>query len=126
MKNFIKQIRKDRKLSTEALAAKIAGTSPQQINYLENGKRKLTWDWIQKIAQALECHPLEITDGPITGILPRNEQEKELLKRFRGFSSGEQKMFSHMLDTFSKETPLKKDKDDSDAPPAKKEEKNHE
>jgi len=48
---------------------------------------------------------MEITDGPISGaLLPKDEQEKKLLQKFRGFNDGEKQMFSHMLDTFTPET----------------------
>lgn len=101
MKNFIKQLREDRRLTTAQLAEKV-GTSQQQISNLENGKRKLSWQWIQRLADALECHSLEITEGSST-IAPRNDQEKELLRRFRGFNDGEKQMFSHMLKSFKNE-----------------------
>lgn len=120
-KNYIKELREARELTLEDLAAKVHVTNPY-ISMLELGKRGLSWNMVKKIADALDCSPLEVTEGPLEGVVPKNEQEKELLKRFRGFSSGEQKMFSHMLDTFSKEKPHspRKDNDGHDvSTPAK-------
>ncbi|MDI1227375.1 MAG: helix-turn-helix transcriptional regulator [bacterium] len=95
MVNFIKQIRKERGLSSEALAEKV-GTSAQQINHLENGKRKLSWDWIQKLAKALECHPLEITEGPGT-VKPLDEREKEFINMYRGMNEDARNMVEDVL-----------------------------
>lgn len=118
MKNYLKELREDRGLTLQQLAEK-AKTSNQQISNLEKSKRRLTWDWIMRLAEALQCHPLEITDGP-AAILPKDEQERELLKKFRGFNDGEQKMFSHMLDSLAHE---KAKLDDKASAPSKQSKK---
>lgn len=71
MSNFIKVIRKNRGWTQEELGQRVNTTS-QQIGNLESGKRRLTQDWIRKLADALECHPLDITEGP-----PDTAEEKK-------------------------------------------------
>lgn len=61
--NYIKEIRLARELSQEDLAEKL-GTRYQQISYLELGKRRLTWEWMLRLADALECHPLDLVRYP--------------------------------------------------------------
>lgn len=106
MKNFISQLREERGLTLQELAQKV-GTTHQQISNLEKGRRRLSWEWIQRIADALECHPLEIIEGP-AAIIPKDEQEKELLKKFRGFDDSAKSAFKHMIDMYG-EKPNKKD-----------------
>jgi len=52
MPNRIKEWREARRLTLEQLA-ELCETSPGQISKLENGKRKLTQDWLTRIARAL-------------------------------------------------------------------------
>lgn len=54
MKNRIQEIRKNQGLSGAQLA-ELIGTSQQQIQRLENGERKLSLDWMERIAKALKC-----------------------------------------------------------------------
>jgi len=44
--------------------ARLVGTSQPQINRLENGQRKLTIDWLQKIASALDKAPEDLLKPP--------------------------------------------------------------
>ena len=46
----------------EALA-QLAGTTASQINKLEKRQRRLTEDWLVKLAQALHCNPEDLIDG---------------------------------------------------------------
>lgn len=59
MQNRIKEIRESRGLTLQQLAD-AAGTTNQQIHHLESGKRKLTQDWMRRLADALqvESHDL--------------------------------------------------------------------
>lgn len=106
MANFIKQIREEAGLTTAQLAEKVR-TSQQQISRLENGQLRLTWEWMQRVANALECHPLDLVEGPA---VPKDNDEKELLKKFRGLEDRERQMFSHMLDGLAKGENKKADK----------------
>lgn len=55
----IRDIRKRKGLTMQALADAV-GTSQQQIDRLEKGHRKLTLDWLERLAQALGCSVLEL------------------------------------------------------------------
>lgn len=52
----IKQLRMLHKFSLQALAEKV-GTTKSQIDKLEKGERRLTVEWILRLAKALEVHP---------------------------------------------------------------------
>lgn len=56
-------------MADHELAEKI-GTSQAQINRLENGKRKLTVDWLQRIGAALGRTPEELLSAPVASIAP--------------------------------------------------------
>jgi transcriptional regulator with XRE-family HTH domain len=74
----IKAARKARKLSLQKLAAKIRpATSYQHLSRLEQGSDALNFDWVERIATALNLDPLDL-------IAPDRAQEVV------GFSLGEQ------------------------------------
>jgi len=54
--NRIRELREATHLTLDELALK-AGTTNQQISHLELGKRKLSLDWMMRLAAALDCHP---------------------------------------------------------------------
>lgn len=107
-KNFIKQLREQRNLTLQQLAD-ACNTTHQQISNLENNKRKLTWEWMQRVADALECHPLDLVEGPAE---PKDQSERELIKAYRGLADGEKQIFSHMLDGLAKGKNKQEDNDD--------------
>lgn len=93
MKNRISEIRMARGL-TLVEVAKLANTSNQQISHLERGRRKLSYEWMERLADALSCHPMDlIADSPadapasMSALSPR---ERELLKLFRSVGEREQ------------------------------------
>lgn len=59
MANRIKEWRLKRGLSMQALAER-AGTSRQQIHKLERGERRLTEDWMRRIAAIVDCSPADL------------------------------------------------------------------
>jgi transcriptional regulator with XRE-family HTH domain len=61
MKNRIKELREKLDLSQDDLA-QATGTSAQQIGRLEMGKRKLTTDWMQRLAPALNAKPSDLME----------------------------------------------------------------
>lgn len=67
MRNRIKEIRLSRDLSLQQLADMV-GTSNQQIHNLEAGKRKLSQDWMGRIANALHI--------PINDLLEKDSLPK--------------------------------------------------
>ena len=59
MTNRIKELREARGLTLQEVAD-VAGTSLQQIQRLENGYRRLTDEWMRRIAPILRVHPAEL------------------------------------------------------------------
>lgn len=57
--NRIREIREALGLTVDQLASEV-GTSGATISRLETGERRLTVDWMQKIAQALKVSPSEL------------------------------------------------------------------
>jgi len=78
--NWIRELRERSGLTLDALAAKV-GTTNQQISHLELGKRRLTIDWLVRIAAALNCHPWLLVASDDT--VATTEREHELLTLFR-------------------------------------------
>ena len=64
MTNRIQALRKQKGLSQQALAKRI-GTSGQQVGNLEAGRRKLTQDWMERLAAGLECGPADLLGSPL-------------------------------------------------------------
>jgi transcriptional regulator with XRE-family HTH domain len=59
MPNRIREVREAQRLSMEELAQRM-GTSRQQVHKLEKGERKLTQEWMWRIASALEVNPVAL------------------------------------------------------------------
>lgn len=57
--NRIKELRLQRNLSLQDLAD-LAGTTKSQISRLENADRRLTDQWMIRLARALECAPVDL------------------------------------------------------------------
>jgi transcriptional regulator with XRE-family HTH domain len=89
LENRIRELRTARGLTLKRLA-ELVGTSNQQISHLEKGRRRLTLDWMERIAGALECHPSDLLVG---GTQLRNEKERAMIELFRGLSDEQQEAF---------------------------------
>jgi transcriptional regulator with XRE-family HTH domain len=57
--NRIREIRESKRMSGRELAD-LLDTTSQQIYRLEMGERRLTDEWMTKLAKALGCHPFDI------------------------------------------------------------------
>lgn len=88
-------MREARGLSLEALATE-AGTTNQQISLLEVGKRRLTVDWLLRLALPLKCHPWELVASNLPH--PPLADEIRLLERFHTLSSGQRSAVLHLMD----------------------------
>ncbi len=66
MTNSIRAFRKQNGLSQQELAKRI-GTTGQQVGNLENGRRKLTQDWMERLAAGLGCGPADLLGPPANG-----------------------------------------------------------
>ncbi len=99
-KNFIKEIRKQRGLTQKELGD-LVGVADSQITMIENGRRGLRAEMLHRIADALQCHPLDITDGPGNAVVARSEREKKLLETFRAMQDKDQENYLVMGDIFA-------------------------
>lgn len=83
-------------MTLEQVAEK-ADTSFAQIQKLEKGDRRLTVEWMYRIANALQCRPSDLIDDP----MPKDEQE--VIEKYRALHDPQKAVFKHMLDTFKPE-----------------------
>ncbi len=65
----LRELRKRKGLTLQQVAERIRprGTTPQTIGRLETGARKLTIEWLEKIADALDVDPAELLAVPGAG-----------------------------------------------------------
>ena len=63
--NRIRELREAAGLSVKELAEQ-TDTSQQQIRRLESSLRRLTMDWMRRIAEALQCDPAELIANTIS------------------------------------------------------------
>ncbi len=76
LRNRIRELRKQRRMSIEALAERCGVTHPT-ISRLEAGKIKLTDVYLDCISKALSVEPIELlTDVPV----PRGRRQQELVR----------------------------------------------
>lgn len=97
--NRIRVLRKQRGFSQFELAERLDATT-QQVSHLERGKRRLTLQWMQRVAAALECDPADLLpsrDRPTVG----NPREEALLNLFRALPSAEQDAFLKIGDAMA-------------------------
>jgi transcriptional regulator with XRE-family HTH domain len=74
--NRIKELRKKNKLTMQALADKV-GTTASQINKLEKGERRLTADWMYRLADAFEVAPVDIFPRGKNEAKKQTEEQQE-------------------------------------------------
>jgi transcriptional regulator with XRE-family HTH domain len=80
MTNRVRELRVGAGLTIEAMANALS-VSKAQVSMLETGHRRLTVDWLIRIAEVLQCHPwLLVSDG---ADLAANAQEQAVLRRHR-------------------------------------------
>lgn len=101
----IKELREEQGLSVDRLAARIATNGAKvtgsQISKVENGRQKLTMEWIYRIADGLGIHWLEITE-------PLPPREKALLGLYRGLEEAAQDALYKVTDEMAKSTSAKR------------------
>ena len=85
MTNTLRPLRLSRGLSLQDLATRV-GTSKAQIDKLERGERRLTVDWLQRLAQALDCAATDITPqlSALQRTAPASNKDLPLLGGVRG------------------------------------------
>lgn len=70
--------------------AKAASASNQQISHLENGRRRLSLDWMEKLGKALKCNPLALIDDPSIAL---DAEEANALSVFRKLTDIQKEAF---------------------------------
>ena len=105
MDNRIRVLREARSLSLEELAAEV-GTTNQQISILENGKRRLTVEWLLRLSKALTCHPWELVAENLPQ--PMRPADIRLLDRFRGLAEQQQDALMLFLETLPASSPRRR------------------
>lgn len=93
--NRIKELREAKGLSLEQVAD-AAGTSFQQIHRLERGKRRLTDDWMRRVAPALGVAPAALLSdqSPDKREFAKNAEEIALLRFWRLLDPAEKRLFA--------------------------------
>lgn len=102
MENRIRELRQAKGLTIKRLA-ELVRTSNQQISHLEKGHRRLTLEWMARIADALACHPSDLLKG---GTRLENDRERAMIELFRGLSDEQQEAFLQATAALAK--PLEK------------------
>jgi len=59
MKNRIRNYRQRRGMTLKELADTVA-TTPQSVSRLETGNMTLSTEWLERFAEALQVHPVEL------------------------------------------------------------------
>ena len=85
--NRIRELRHARRLSLVE-TARLAGTTVQQLSRLELGERRLTVDWMQRIAVALGVRPADLLPqaGEQIGEFIQSGVERNLIRWWRTMS----------------------------------------
>jgi transcriptional regulator with XRE-family HTH domain len=108
IRHRLKELRERAGLSMQALADR-TGTSAPQINKLEKGERRMTIDWMTRLARGLGCEPSDLLlDGspplplpladprgqPAYAAIPRHTDPRDLIPvRSAARGGDEQEMF---------------------------------
>lgn len=69
MENRLRHFREQASLTRDQLAGRM-GISTSQLTKLERGERRLTKDWMERIAVALQISPADLFDDPATHVIP--------------------------------------------------------
>lgn len=78
--NRIREMRKKRGLTLERLAERV-GTNNQQISRLETGQRRLTVEWLTRLATALDCLREDLLPEEETPAPDPRPLNRQLLRR---------------------------------------------
>jgi transcriptional regulator with XRE-family HTH domain len=96
----LREMRENRGFSQQQLAEKVVPpTSQPQIDRLEKSQRKLTKQWAERLARALDCHWLELMGDELPVL---SEQEKAILDLYRGLSDADKSAIFRHIDALAK------------------------
>lgn len=83
MTNYVRRIREQKQLTREVLAKRV-GTSTSQITKLERGERKLSQEWMDRLASALGVHPVALMSVWSTEVVGQVRDDGEIVYREKG------------------------------------------
>ena len=96
MHNRIRHLRRARNITLEQVAS-ATGTSVQQISRLELGVRRLTVDWMERIAPVLGVRPADLlAETPGEGEVTQQIEELLLLGFWRRLSIEEKTIIARL------------------------------
>lgn len=94
--NNLRALREARGLSQQQLADRVVpATTSQQVSRLELGSRKLSLDWMMRLALALGCDPSELIPSEVGAALAPDE--KALVAIYRSLSERERTLLLSQL-----------------------------
>lgn len=96
MANRIKELRDQRGMTLEQVAEG-ADTTFQQIQRLEQGKRRLTDDWMRRVAKALGCSAAEllaVNPVPNSAEVPQKLEHFMLIRWWDGLDLTEKRLIA--------------------------------
>ena len=93
--NKLREIRKAKKMALKDVAES-ANTSVQQVQRLERGERRLTVDWVKRLAQAMGVDPAEIVPDIAYGS-ESDEWINEQVEHLRQLDDEGRQAFENML-----------------------------
>ncbi len=95
LKNRLKELRLNAGLTQKDLALH-SGTSQAQIDRLEKGTRRMTPEWLERLAPTLGCDPLALLGQQTT----LSDQENRMLRLFRPLSDEQKQALIATLKAF--------------------------
>lgn len=99
-KNWIKELRVARGLTAKELGA-LVGTSGQNITMIERRERGLGIPMARRIAAVLECHFVEVIDGPGALLASLPDDKKKLLEKYDAMQDKDRENYLSMGDIFA-------------------------
>lgn len=101
--NKIKELRKASGWSLQRLADECRGAATaSQISKIERGETRLNVEWMNRISDALQCHPTDLLDG---GPPAQNAGVRKVVDKYLGMSERDRETWVRMADAFETETP---------------------
>lgn len=114
--NRIAEWRRERGLTQEDLAEAL-GVNTRQVKHLENGTRRLTFEWLHRLAHVLEVATWDLTPLPDE---PELREELELLARWRRLNRNAKEAIYQAADHLAKPASGFAENDSQTSPPTKK------
>lgn len=108
--NWVRHYRNMTGMTAEQLGDKV-GMTKDGITLIERSERGLSIDMAKKIASALNCHYVDLYEGPNAAIAPRDSEEQKMLEQFRALPEADQKRILQTMEVWA-DTKIKADDPD--------------